>query len=398
MSGQSSVRTREPLWVGELDLATPSPVRTGADTTPDGEPYRRARLLVRFRGEPVGLLASSRSQRGDRRGRGPPLGRRGAPDGHRPGRRFALDPRQLAEPAVSAQLQAIADGAPPAVSVVIGTRNRPDHVVECIQGVLKQHYPSPVEVIVVDNGASDRSTAEAVEADFGADDRVRYMTEVRPGLSRARNIGLSAARYPITAFLSDDIRVDPLWLLALARGFDRHPDVACVSGICPPAHLDTTEQLLFESAMAWGSRQGFEPVLHRFHSETDPLHPYRVGRLATGANVAFRTDDFRRLGGFDEHLGPGTRARGGEDLDAPVRVLADGGLVAFEPAAIGWHADRFDDRAFSAHMYTYGHGPDRLPGQAPPPTRPAGRGAAQDPGRSAHPAQGVRGDRRRSSS
>ena len=39
-----------------------------------------------------------------------------------------------------------------------------------------------------------------------------------------------------------------------------------------------------------------------------------------------------------------------------MRVLLDGGKVAFEPAALGWHADRYDDRSFETHMYTYGLG------------------------------------------
>ena len=50
--------------------------------------------------------------------------------------------------------------------------------------------------------------------------------------------------------------------------------------------------------------------------------------------------------GFDETLGPGTLSRGGEDIDAPIRVLLSGGQCVFEPAAIGWHADRYDDRSF----------------------------------------------------
>lgn len=347
---------QEPLWVGEIDVADPATALAGRATTPSGDLYTRARILARFQGEPLGLLtlpmatgsldidevrAAAVDQFGDR-----------IETIAGPGWSRSSPPRT----GLPSDLQALADGAPPAVSVVIGTRNRPDHVTDCVQRVLKQHYPSPIEVIVVDNGASDGATRAAIAAAYENDDRVRYMTEVRPGLSRARNIGLSAARYPITAFLSDDIRVDPLWLLAVARGFDRHPEVSCVTGICPPAYLDTTEQLLFEAAMAWGSRQGYDAVVHRYDSDTDRLHPYRTGSFATGANMSFRTERFRQLGGFDENLGPGTLARGGEDLDAPVRVLAAGDRVAFEPAAIGWHADRFDDRPFTAHLYTYGLG------------------------------------------
>ena len=123
-----------------------------------------------------------------------------------------------------------------------------------------------------------------------------------------------------------------------------------------PLYLDTEEQLLFETLMAWGSRQGSEPVLFEFESADDPVHPYRAGTFANGSNMAYDTETFRALGGFDELLGPGTKARGGEDLDAPIRVLSSGGLVAYEPAVVGWHADAYDDRTFSKHMYTYGLG------------------------------------------
>lgn len=351
-----AARSPRPLWVGEIDVADAPSALAGGVLAPDGSPYAEARLLVRFRGEPLGLSTVSISdgeidvdalrREADRRFR-PAIDAAGGAD---------WSPADPPAPALSDELRTLAEGDLPAVSVVIGTRNRPDHVVECIERVLKQPYPSPVEVIVVDNGSADGSTGEAIERDFGNDDRVRYMTEVRPGLSRARNIGLSAARYGITAFLSDDIRVDSLWLLALARGFARHPSVDCVTGICPPAYLDTPEQLMFEGAMSWGSRQGFRAAVHEFDSSTDPLHPYRIGGFANGSNMAYRTEPFRRLGGFDEALGPGTRARGGEDLDAPIRVLAAGGRVAFEPAAIGWHADRYDDRPFHQHLYTYGLG------------------------------------------
>ena len=360
------------IWVGELDLVDPPSPLVGGAVDPGGSPYRLARLLVRFRAEPLGLLTvpvvdgeidadATWGRAADRfRHRIERLGGLGPASGPGGGRPPASDagghPESARAEAVSDELWQVVEGDGPAVSVVIGTRNRPDHVVECVQRVLKQRYPSAVEVIVVDNGSADSSTSRAIESAFAGDGRVRYMTEVRPGLSRARNIGLSAARYPVVAFLSDDIRVDPLWLAAIARGFARHAGVRCVTGICPPAYLDTAEQLMFESAMSWGSRQGFEPVVHRYDSADDRLHPYRIGSIANGSNMAYQTEAFRRMGGFDEALGPGTRARGGEDLDAPIRILAAGHLVAFEPAAIGWHADRYDDRPFSRLMYTYGLG------------------------------------------
>ena len=353
--GETQLGIDRPMWVGELDIACP-PRQLIADGPTPLDRYGAGRILVRFQGEPLGMLtvdlhdgqvdvdAVRHQAAAELAGEVT----RWAPEG--------WTPASPALPPLSGELAAVADQPLPAVSVVIGTRNRPDQVVQCAELVLKQQYPSPVEVIIVDNGATSPATADAVAATFGRDDRVRYMAEARPGLSRARNIGLSAARYPVTAFLSDDIRVDSLWLLAIARGFGRADGVHCVTGFCPPMYLDTPEQLLFESSMAWGTRQGFRPVLYRYQLADDPVHPYRAGSFVNGSNMIYDTEVFRSMGGFDESLGPGTRARGGEDLDAPIRILAAGGLIAFEPAVIGWHADRYDDRSFSRHMYTYGLG------------------------------------------
>lgn len=345
----------EPVWVGEIDIASP-PARLGtAERTSDGRPYRLGRVLARFQAEPIGMISAELVDgEVDVAGLVERASAKFRPQIDRlaPGWTPAEPP--LAP--VSKELRAATEDDPPAISVVIGTRNRPEQVVTCVHQVLKQEYPSPVEVIVVDNGAADTSTATAIQHAFERDDRVRYMAEARPGLSRARNIGLAAARYSITAFLSDDIRVDSLWLSAVARGFARHDRVHCVTGICPPMFLDTPEQILFESSMAWGTRQGFEPRLYGFELASDPVHPYRTGSFVNGSNMIYDTEIFRAMGGFDESLGPGTIARGGEDLDAPIRILAAGGLIAFEPAAIGWHADRYDDRAFGRHMYAYGLG------------------------------------------
>ena len=49
--------------------------------------------------------------------------------------------------------------------------------------------------------------------------------------------------------------------------------------------------------------------------------------------MAFRTAVLRDLGGFDEALGTGTPAQGGEDLLMFVRLLSGGGRLAYEPAA-----------------------------------------------------------------
>ncbi len=107
--------------------------------------------------------------------------------------------------------------------------------------------------------------------------------------------------------------------------------------------------------MAWGTKLGFEPCVYSL-TAGHRLHPYMPGGFSNGSNMAFDTELFRRIGGFDENLGPGTRARGGEDLDASLQIFYRGADVAYEPAMIGWHADRQDERPFTTLLYVYGMG------------------------------------------
>jgi O-antigen biosynthesis protein len=86
------------------------------------------------------------------------------------------------------------------------------------------------------------------------------------------------------------------------------------------------------------------------------LYPYSPGIFGSGANMAFRTDVVRRLGGFDPRLGSGVATRSGEDIDLLLRVILDGGAIIYEPAAVVWHRHKRDPRALRQTMYAYGVG------------------------------------------
>jgi GT2 family glycosyltransferase len=86
------------------------------------------------------------------------------------------------------------------------------------------------------------------------------------------------------------------------------------------------------------------------------LYPYDAGQFGTGANFAFKTDVLRDLGGFDEVLGAGALAGGGEDLDVFVRTVLAGYAIAYEPAAIVWHEHRPELRQLQRQLFSYGVG------------------------------------------
>jgi hypothetical protein len=72
--------------------------------------------------------------------------------------------------------------------------------------------------------------------------------------------------------------------------------------------------------------------------------------------MAFRAQALQRLGGFDLSLGPGTPARGGEDLVLFIDHLWKGGAIGYEPAAMVFHTHRAEYSALRQQLYNYGLG------------------------------------------
>jgi glycosyltransferase involved in cell wall biosynthesis len=223
---------------------------------------------------------------------------------------------------------------PPAISIVIPTRDRPERVLACVVSALGTGYPR-LEILVVDNAPSSDATQRAIaSAGFSG---VRYVREPRAGTSRARNRGLRAADGELVAFVDDDVLVDPDWATALAHGFSIDSNVDCVTGPIVAAELETEAQVLIEEY--GGFDKGFERRLldPSDPPEGAPLFPYTAGTLGSGANMAFRRSAILALGGFDVALGGGTTSRGGEDLAAFLGILLSGSRLAYEPAMLVRH-------------------------------------------------------------
>ncbi|MFE1026763.1 glycosyltransferase [Streptomyces sp. NPDC058818] len=242
---------------------------------------------------------------------------------------------------------------PPSASVVVATRERADQLARALDSLLAQDHPD-FEIVVVDNAPVTEETRELVERKYG--ERVRYVCEPVPGLAIAHNRGLAVVRGAVVAFTDDDVVADPRWLTELTAPFAADPRLGCATGLILPARLRTPAQVLLESH--GGFAKGFTPRTYDpEHPPADePLFPFTAGRFGSGANMAFRTDVLRAVGGFDPATGAGTRARGGDDLYGFVRVLAQGQRLRYAPHALVWHHHRETWRDLEAQAYGYGAG------------------------------------------
>jgi GT2 family glycosyltransferase len=240
------------------------------------------------------------------------------------------------------------------ISVVIATRDRPALLLACLLALAESDHPN-FEVIVVYNAPTTDASRRVVDQ---LADRLclRYVVHPTPGSSAARNAGLRVADAPLVAFTDDDVRVDSRWLSSLGAAFGDDLSVQCVTGLVVPAELDTEAQVWFEQF--GGFNKGF--IGRRFDMEANrvagALYPYSPGAFGSGNNSAFRRETLLRLGGFDERLGPGTPARGGEDLDLFLEVVVGGGTLVYEPSAIVHHVHRREYKDLRRQVHDYGVG------------------------------------------
>lgn len=257
------------------------------------------------------------------------------------------------EPASSSSWVKLPAELLPRASVIVATiGQRPELLRGTVRSLLDLDY-GDFEVIVVDNRPPDRDE----DLGLGTHDRLRVLRCPVTGTSAARNYGVEHSEGEIIAFTDDDALVDREWLRALAARFIRDGEVDAIGGMVRPSELDTRPQLWFEEYYG-GFTKSFEPQEWNLATSQaeDPLFPYSAGHFGAGVNMAIRRRAFAEVGGFDERLGGGTRAKAAEDLDLFLKVIFAGGTVAFEPSALVRHSHRRTESDFLHQVFTYGIG------------------------------------------
>lgn len=115
--------------------------------------------------------------------------------------------------------------AEPLVTAAIPVRDGEAYLAEAIESVLVQSRPCD-QVIVVDNGSTDRSAE--IAAGFGS--AVEVVSEPQPGIGVARNAALRAVRGDYLAFLDADDLWEPEKTALQLAAFEAEPQLQLVFG------------------------------------------------------------------------------------------------------------------------------------------------------------------------
>jgi GT2 family glycosyltransferase len=230
-----------------------------------------------------------------------------------------------------------------AITVAVPTYGRPASLARCLEA-LATGSMRPGELIVVDQAPSAQARRAVVRCGIP---QARYLEQSRVGVSASRNLALAAASGAVLAVTDDDCAPDPGWLSAVAGALERTPTPAAVTGPILPLGPQPPR------AHAVSVRAVGPPVDHR-----GPMLPWLAG---TGGNFAARADVLRHLAGWDERLGPGSPGLAAEDSELLYRILRDGCVVRYEPAAVVRHEWQSWDRRLATRS-SYAHGVGALCG------------------------------------
>jgi glycosyltransferase involved in cell wall biosynthesis len=216
------------------------------------------------------------------------------------------------------------------ISAIICTYKRPDYLRHALRSLCEQSLPSEqYEIVVVDNAVEAEAQQVVKEFDEGRAN-LRYLTEEKVGLSRARNTGLKVAAGRYVAYMDDDARADAHWLEALVSAFEQtSPSPAAVGG---RVWLD------------WqGERPSWVPEhllsLYTYVDHGSDARSLENGEYLVGANLAFDKDALRSVGGFDPDLGrQGSVLLSGEEAATLAQLREMKKDIYYEPAAVVWHS------------------------------------------------------------
>jgi glycosyltransferase involved in cell wall biosynthesis len=186
----------------------------------------------------------------------------------------------------------------PHVSIITIFFNADRYLDEAIKSVFAQDFRD-LELLLVDDGCSDRSTAIALDYTKRFPHLVRYLEHeghANRGMSASRNLGIRSARGDFIAFIDADDVWEPSKLSDQIAIFDAHPELGMVCG----------------AVRYWSSWAGHEDQILLTGAQQDKVIPPPIASITTyplgsafapcPSDLLLRRDLFEIIGGFEEHF------------------------------------------------------------------------------------------------
>ena len=221
---------------------------------------------------------------------------------------------------------------PGLVSVIIPTRDHGDDVERCLTSIFSNDSYANYEIVLVDNGSTERASIEAFSEWAAREPRVRIERYDRPfNFSEINNFAVERSHGKYLLFLNNDTEVITKdWMSAMVEQAQR-PSIGVVGGllIYPDETIQHAGVVVGLGGVAGHGQNG----LHR----DDPGYFGSIRAInnfsaLTAACVMMRRSVFDEVGGFDETL-----AVAFNDVDLCLKITAAGYRNVYLPHVALYH-------------------------------------------------------------
>jgi len=212
----------------------------------------------------------------------------------------------------------------PGVTVLIAAYQEEAAIAGTLESIARNSYPGPLEVLVLNDGSTDRTAAIAANAidrlTFPADSQVLILDfKVNRGKSAVLNAGLERARHDLIVTVDGDSRLHPR---ALAKLVERYlsdpPNTQAVAGAIL---VGNSRENIITGAQEWDYFHGIAAV-KRMQSL------YQGTLVAQGAFSLYRRSALTEVGGWQDVVG--------EDIVLSWGLLDKGYRIGYAEDAIAW--------------------------------------------------------------
>lgn len=213
------------------------------------------------------------------------------------------------------------------VSIIIPNQNHYSLLKDCIDSIFQNtSYPN-YEIIIVENGSTDKDIFDYYETLKETHNNLRVFTYKEPfNFSTINNFAAKQTNSEFLLFLNNDTKaINDDWLTAMVRILKNNKNG--VSGATLLYEDETVQHIGIKTDPKWVAYH----IDHKIPKEKIPTKSMDVDGV-TGACLLTKTDIFNKVGGFDENLPIAYN-----DVDFCLKVRDRGYKIKWTPNSLLYH-------------------------------------------------------------
>ena len=191
----------------------------------------------------------------------------------------------------------------PSVSIIVPTRDRPNLLAACLDGIGRTNYPGNVQTIIVDNGSRDPEALRLLSDVEHTSNSIVLRDTGEFNFSRLNNVAAERAAGEYLCFMNNDVEpIEDDWLTRLIS-YAAQEDAGAVGAqlLYPDGRIQHAGVVVGLGGAAGHVQKGVIPSERSFrtwHAET------REVSAVTAAVMVVKKSAFVHVGGFDEDAFP----------------------------------------------------------------------------------------------